>query len=350
MKFLGILGSSKASRASDKTVAKEVWCCGPISEDSITERTFSSDEDSSSALSLFGASAEFFSPQPMQKINSEDKVYVQGIPAPPSEDSKCSTKDCANAGEEEEETAPTTTAIFDGGTTGEENSRKDAADQYGYGDDSPTQDISKYEYDEAPPTPKTRRSTPIITHAVPRRSSLKMGGLPRRASIQFGGGEETQVYLPCHRQTVQKRNSITFNESVYVRNVAPISSLTDEPEALWIQNDEYREMKQKMKRLANLVDTGSTGGRNYCVRGLEGLMKSNAQPRMNTKDQAWDSVLDEQCRQEDQEIFDDETLANSYKLTSIGTKMVAAQRAKEDELAIEEYTRSTRLMMRRLSM
>jgi hypothetical protein len=79
-------------------------------------------------------------------------------------------------------------------------------------------------------------------------------------------------------------------------------------------------------------------------------MKSHAQTRLNTKYEAWDTVLDEQCRQEDEEIFCDETIANSYMLASIETKMVAAQRAKEDELAIEEYTRSTRLMMRRLSM
>jgi hypothetical protein len=354
MKFLHILCPANKASTSETTVK----ICDPTSsEDSITEITLSSDGDSSSsALSLFDVSPKdcYGFPSPPQKITSEDKGYAQDIPAPSSEDKCSTTKDdcCANGGEEEE-IAPTTTStmIVDGGT-GEENStaisrKEEDAGQYGYGDDNPTQDMSKYGYDDAPPTPRT------ITHAAvrssSRRSSMKQGDAPRRASIQFGGGAETEVYVSSQRQMVQKRNSITFNECVYVRNVEPISSLIDDPEALWIQGDEYRETKDKMKRLANMVDTGSTGGRKYCVRGLEGFMKSNAQTRMNTKYQAWDSVLDEQCRQEDEEIFDDETLANSYKLASIGTKMVAVQRAKEDEIAIAEYTRSTRLMMRRLS-
>lgn len=353
MKLLHILGSNKATRTSETTAAKVYY--GPTfeGEDSMTERsmTFSSDEDSSSVFSSFGASAndscQFSSPKPTQKIFGDALEHPT-----PSED-KCSTEAqyCAN-GEEKEEIAPTTTVV-DGGT-GKENSTAisstEDAGQYGYGDVGP----DKYEYDDAPPTSRATRTrsttSTTTTHSVSRRSSMKQENCPRRTSIQFGGGAETQVYVPCQRQTVRRRNSITFNESVFVRNVEPIASLTDEPEALWIQCDEYREMKMKMKRLANLVDTGSTGGRNYCIRGLEPFMKANAQKRMNTKNQAWDTVLDEQCRQEDEQIFDDETLANSYKLTSVGTKIVAAQRAKEDEKAIAEYTRSTRLMMRRMSM
>jgi hypothetical protein len=369
MKFLHLLGSSKASKSETKAKV-----CGPTFEDSITERTFSSsDGDSSSTFSLFGASSDFSSPKPTQKsigeaeVNGptfEDSITERSFLSDEDSSSALSlfgasgefssqTKDCANGGEGEE-SAPST-AIVDGGTAGEENSTvismKEDAGQYGYGEDT-TNDVSKYEYDDAPPTPTrtltSKRST--LTRSVSRRSSLKQENCPRRASIQFGAGVEIQVYLPGQRQIVRKRNSITFNESVYVRNVEPISSLTDEPEALWIQCDEYREMKTKMKRLASLVDTGNTGGRNYCVRGLEPFMKANAQVRLDTKNQAWDTVLDEQCRQEDEEIFDDETLANSYKLTSVASKMIAAERAKEDELAIKEYTRSTRLMMRRMSM
>jgi hypothetical protein len=118
---------------------------------------------------------------------------------------------------------------------GYEEASPSAAEKCGY-DDTTSDDKAKFGYGDT--------TSPRASFCrTPRRSSMKQSGAPRRASIQFGG--EIQANLPGKKNPVKRRTSITFKETVKVKNVAPVSKLTDQPEALWFQDEDYNRMRQK---------------------------------------------------------------------------------------------------------
>mmetsp|Transcript_25020 Transcript_25020/g.38277 ORF Transcript_25020/g.38277 Transcript_25020/m.38277 type:complete len:175 (-) Transcript_25020:28-552(-) len=174
---------------------------------------------------------------------------------------------------------------------------------------------------------------------------MKQSGKPRRASIQFGG--EMEISLP-EGTKVLRRTSITFKETTNVRCVAPVKELTPDPSALWVQNDEFKRSKEKALDIADLADSGRRG--KYCVRGLEkyiGPAKTLASERRN---EAWESVLDEQHLQRCSGEFDEEHIANVYKYATMDTQKEANARAVMDAQEIETYLRNTRRLYRRMSM
>jgi hypothetical protein len=215
-------------------------------------------------------------------------------------------------------------------------------------DSSPFEKIAaKYDYGDAP-ADGSLRST-----ATPRRSSMKHGEgsnsrLPRRGSISYTG--EIEVNLPGKRKPVRRRTSISFCEEDQVNEVVPVKSLTNEPEALWFQDDEYEAMQKKMCSLIDAVqgvETSST--KKYCIRGLEGHFGEGAECKEVSRGAAWDAVLIEQDMQQNEGNFDDEGIAMLYRLSSIESKIKAAQRATQDESEVGHYQRDTRRRMRRMS-
>jgi hypothetical protein len=225
-----------------------------------------------------------------------------------------------------------------------DKSPEDTAAKYGYGDASPD-DTAKYGYEDASPSPSSGNPT-----RVNRRSSMKQAGRPRRASIQFGG--EIEVQLPGNEMPVKRRTSITFKENIRVRQVARVHELTHEPEALWFQNHEYKEIKENMRNTVRKTQQGVVlGDRRYCTRGLENFMTQEAaQMTREKKCMAWDSVLKEQDLQRDQGVFDDEYMANRYKYNTAKCQQDAANRASRDAADVENYLKSTRGICRRVSM
>jgi hypothetical protein len=221
------------------------------------------------------------------------------------------------------------------------------ASEYGYEDCSPSQEIAaKYDYGDTSPA-GSRRS------ATPRRSSMKHGEdnnrrRPRRASIGYTG--EIEVNLPGKREPVRRRTSISFCEEDQINEVVPVKSLTDKPEALWFQDEEYSVMKKKMCSLIHAVERGEASTKQYCVRGLEGHFGEGAQSKGVSRETAWDAVLREQHMQQNEGSFDDEGISMLYRLSSIESKIKAAQRATQDESEVEHYQKETRRRMRRMSM
>jgi hypothetical protein len=228
----------------------------------------------------------------------------------------------------------------DGDTTPDDKAK------YGYGDDAAPDDKAKYGYgdDDDDTTPR------VSSSRTPRRSSMKQSGVPRRSSIQFGG--EIQVNLPGKKRPVRRRTSISFNETINIKNVVPVSQLTDEPEALWFQDEEYDRILDKSYSLVDRVEERGDlpGGKKYCVRGLEKLMAKNADGLKQRKYDLWDSVLDEQDLQRHHGTFDDEFMGNICKSSTEKSHQEAVGRATQDAAEIENYLRSTRKMCRRLSM
>jgi hypothetical protein len=235
-----------------------------------------------------------------------------------------------------------------GDATPDANSNK----KYGYGEAAPD-DKAKLAYGDAAPDDKTvygyeDNSHRTFSRKTSRRSSMKKSGSPRRASIRFGG--EIEVNLPGRNKPVKRRTSISFNESARVKSVTPVSELTDKPEQLWFQDDEYDKMKEKSYDIVDKVECGMAKGKNYCTRGLEKMMKKRANEVLRQKYDGWDCVLNEQDLQRDQDIFDDDYMGNIYKYSALASRREAAERAKHDAVEIQNYQRSTRELCRRLSM
>ena len=232
-------------------------------------------------------------------------------------------------------------------------------DKYGYGDAAP--DTDKYGYGEAAPdtdkygygegAPDDHRPTSSRT---PRRSSMKTSESRtqrRRQSIGFSG--EKEVRLPGN-QRVKRRTSISFDEQVKVRQVEKVSDLTEEPEKLWFQDDEYSRMREKSFKLVEMVEKHGMeafkGGKVPCIRGLERYIGNARTKSSENKENCWDAVLWEQHYQrEDGDKFDDEKMALSCMKNSERSKIEAAQRAAMDQQEIEQYTKSTRRACRRFS-
>jgi hypothetical protein len=219
--------------------------------------------------------------------------------------------------------------------------------KYGYEDCSPSEEIaSKYEYGEGP------IGSPTVSPGTPRKSSMKHGEdntrRPRRASIGYSG--EIQVNLPGKREPVRRRTSISFCEEAEVNEVIPVKSLTDEPEALWFQNEEYSIIRTKARSLIHAVESGEAATKRYCIRGLEGHFGEGAESKAISRGTGWDAVLTEQYMQQNEGSFDDEGISMMYRLSSTESKIEAVRRATQDESEVVHYQRDTRRSMRRMSM
>jgi hypothetical protein len=214
---------------------------------------------------------------------------------------------------------------------------EDSSSKYGYGNGNPTSEVASKHGCADCGSSTTPSKTP------PRRSSVKQGRKTgRRATIGYTG--EIEVKLPGRRNSVRRRTSISFSGEIEVREVERVSSLTDNPNALWFQQDELENIKTKLRTIiATLGERGDGNPRKLCTRGLERhILGKLTKTKINA---AWDAVVIEQYIQQNEGSFDDESISNRYKVFARGSQEKAAERAKKDEAAIAKYQRDTRRMM-----
>jgi hypothetical protein len=211
---------------------------------------------------------------------------------------------------------------------------------YGYGDASPSS--ANIDIDDGKQDPKRSQMR------VPRRSSMKQIGVPRRSSIGYSG--EIHVQLPGRRDSVNRRTSITIEErNNEVKEVEPLLTLTNDP--LWFKAEEYEMIRNKARLLTELAKSGDykmLADNNLCTRGLESQIDSEAVYEQQYL--AWKSVFLEQHIQRNMGHFDDEPMSKIYQMAASASQARAVHRARQDTAEAEIYTRSTRIMMRRLSM
>mmetsp|Transcript_20868 Transcript_20868/g.49561 ORF Transcript_20868/g.49561 Transcript_20868/m.49561 type:complete len:447 (-) Transcript_20868:465-1805(-) len=196
--------------------------------------------------------------------------------------------------------------------------------------------------------------------APKRTSSMKKDGAPRRKVPQRSvsadqlTGMNVQVRLPNSSKPLRKTRSISFSKSVQVRKIPSQTELLerevqDEKDArneLFFQAEEYDTIKRKTGALVRAIQQGRTpGGVTYCTRGLEKYFRMEEVQMKRIA--AWDSVLYEQDNQRLQRKYDDSRLADSYSQWTHESEEDAAERARQDEEAIENYTRKTRIDIRR---
>jgi hypothetical protein len=251
-----------------------------------------------------------------------------------------------NSSEQEESSTKNTSFTSSHSTARSEEfspSHRDS-NSFDYGDASPEAAV-KHGYEHVSPDDKTKdeygyeyASPGNSPTRVPQKSSMKQAGRPRRSSIQFGG-----------EMTVKRRTSITFHGQVKVKNVPSVCELTDEPEALWFQGDEYTAIKKRILNLVRKSKEPTMVNSKCCTRGLEKLMASEMSREKKFK--AWDSVLDEQDLQRTYGVFDDVYMADLYRFTTAECRQEAADRASQDAMAVENYLKNTRCRFcRHLSM
>ena len=232
---------------------------------------------------------------------------------------------------------------------------KEDAEKYGYGDssidnhkdgedDDEAELNALYGYGVAAPSTQQKNFGEAGNYVrMPRRSSLKQPGAPRRASIQFGG--EIEVRLPGQDRPVKRRSSIDFSNKVEEHT---LSNEDYDPKESWLQPDEYKVIEKTNHKVVRKVEQGKAEGFNLCLRGLEGMWTASNQT--NYRNQAKMMVLEEQKKQvETGEYYNPEKLAEQYQFTTIQSKLEAVERAETDEAEIEAYLRSTRRMLRRMS-
>jgi hypothetical protein len=218
-------------------------------------------------------------------------------------------------------------------------------------------DMTRYGYQEA--TPDARRRQDLLERRVQRTSSTESFPLPvrrssmkqgiestqrRRASIQMG--VEITVYLPGKDEPLRRRSSIKFAKTVQIKNVEKLQNLTDRPNELWFQTEEYKRMRRNSMQLVKKVERGQmgVGNRSYCIRGLERLLHRESTTRQRTE--AWEAVLSQQEMQRDQGYWDEQFMADAYKYTTMESAIAAASRGKEDEAAILGYMNDSRIRNR----
>jgi hypothetical protein len=283
----------------------------------------------------------------LQQERSEESSSVLYEEATPDSNKQYDYEDAAPANYGYEEAAP-------------DHDNDDDRTKYEYGDlctapDTDTEALDNDDYHSTKyygygdPGEMSPRSLTRNVAKTPRRSSMKQSGAPRRSSIGISG--EVEVELPVGRGRVKRRTSISFDERVERKVVETASSLTENPQDLWFQNDEYQRIGNRAHALVQKVaDQTSTGGecKKYCMRGLEGMLT----PEETTvkKHQAWDVVLSEQYLQKRGNEHDEEHIANLYKFSTMRSQDEAAKRANHDAQEAESYLRKTRFRHRRGSM
>lgn len=176
-------------------------------------------------------------------------------------------------------------------------------------------------------------AVPFHPDRQPRRSSFK-GSSPSAPQRRASTGSVVEIQLPGQKETIKRRQSINFNESVVVRRIQTAKSLAKEPSDLWFTESDYAEIKRKTRALLKNVDprTGlSKKGERFCVRGLEKFSsQSYNSQREATKFLAVDSVLLEQRMQKAECKYDDESMSKTYRRMTTRSILEAARLADMD--------------------
>jgi hypothetical protein len=193
------------------------------------------------------------------------------------------------------------------------------------------------------------------------------GDPPGRRRPQPRRNSAIQVRMRGESQPVQRRRSIDFAPKVHVKEVEPVSQLTENVRDLWLQADDFDAMKQHRRQLLmqyklrqQQCSVESVDGRGmpslmaptltsilhkhekndeHSFRGLERYIDKSGR---RTKNAAWDTVLLEQDEQECSGYFDERRIAELYKYSTQESPEKAFARAQQDREAVEEYLTSPR--------
>jgi hypothetical protein len=113
-------------------------------------------------------------------------------------------------------------------------------------------------------------------------------------------------------------------------------------ETIWIQPEEYLEIRQKCLATLKIMSTGTVTEEDMeredlCTRGLEGKTKEGTARRREYKQESIGAVLEEQNYLWNEEVVDDDAIMEAYQVFSIPSAEDAYAVGRKDELAILDY-------------
>ena len=124
-----------------------------------------------------------------------------------------------------------------------------------------------------------------------------------------------------------------------------MSALTDHPEDLWYQEDEYRQMHKRIQQLILYVNSCESENKQqdapqrkkkFCTRGLEGMI--DGESAIARKHDAWECVLTaQQLRRGQSSRFDEQRIALAYATVTKESAAIARVNASNDAKAIAKY-------------
>lgn len=160
------------------------------------------------------------------------------------------------------------------------------------------------------------------------RGCMKKGdGLKRAATL--GNFREISATGPDGRP-IKRNVSITFKETVEIKRVPSASSLASNPQELWFQDHEEREIRKTAKALVKIVDESDVDPSLLDLHGLESHTRINKKISQARKYDAWDAVLDAQDIIRNQGgKYNDEEIASMIRTVSAQSLQEAQARARQ---------------------
>lgn len=145
---------------------------------------------------------------------------------------------------------------------------------------------------------------------------------------------------PLYKQRTRK---VHFHKTILNRRIPHLNDMSQRlREAVWIQPDEYLEIRQRCIATLRIMAMGEasvemTEGEDFCPRGLEGKTREGAMKRREYKLDSMNAVLEEQQILWNEEIEDDVAIMEAYQVFSIPCAEDAYERGAMDEDAIQDY-------------
>jgi hypothetical protein len=129
---------------------------------------------------------------------------------------------------------------------------------------------------------------------------------------------------------IRRNVSIKFKETVEIKRVPSASSLASNPQELWFQDHEEKEIRKTAKALVKIVDESDVDPSLLDLHGLEGHTRINKRISQARKYDCWDAVLDAQDIIRHQGgVYNDEEIASMVRTVSAQSLSEAQARARQ---------------------
>ncbi|KAL3907757.1 MAG: hypothetical protein SGARI_003382, partial [Bacillariaceae sp.] len=180
----------------------------------------------------------------------------------------------------------------------------------------------------------------MTANDLPRKSLLK----PSADAKDWSEVDQSVSPSPEHPPLYnQRRRRVRFHKTIYNRRIPHLNDMSQRlRETIWIQPEEYLEIRQRCIATLKIMTTGTITDEemergDLCPRGLEGKTKEGAARRREYKHESVLAVLEEQSFLWNEQVEDDEAIMEAYQVFTIPNAEDAYEMGHFDEIAIQDY-------------
>lgn len=142
----------------------------------------------------------------------------------------------------------------------------------------------------------------------------------------------------------ERQRKVRFHKTILNRRIPHLNNMSQRlRESIWIQPDEYLEIRQRCVATLRIMAMGEASTQlmeteGFCSRGLEGKTREGSLRRREYKLDSINAVLEEQQLLWNEEIYDDdEAIMEAYQMFSIPCAEDAYERGAQDEATVQDY-------------